>query len=157
TGPVSEICDTKDNNCNGQVDETFNLQSGDTNNCGTCNHVCSLAHAVPKCASGTCQILACNSGYVDANGNAADGCELAWTATGPEVCDGKDNDCNGVIDDSPTLPPSSFCGITKGECKSGTPVCVSGTIQCQGTVGAVTETCDSKDNDCDGTTDETWS
>ncbi len=157
TGPSVEVCDTKDNNCNGSADETFNLQNGDTNNCGSCNHVCNLPNATPKCASGVCKILACNTGFVDANHTDADGCELTCTVSGPEVCDGLDNDCNGLIDDSPQLPPSSFCGINIGECKSGTVVCLSGGIQCQGTVAAVPETCDGKDNDCNGKIDENWS
>ena len=43
-------------------------------------------------------------GWVDQNGDPADGCEYACTPNGPEVCDGVDNDCNGLIDnDDPGL------------------------------------------------------
>lgn len=66
-----------------------------------------------------------------------------------EICDGKDNDCNGKIDDLGDME----CGI--GECKYKMPKCVHGKeMMCLDKIGATAEICDDKDNDCDGVTDE---
>jgi hypothetical protein len=48
---AAEICDYKDDNCNGQVDEGFNLQT-DKNNCGSCGNTCSSGYV---CNSGKCK------------------------------------------------------------------------------------------------------
>ena len=70
-----------------------------------------------------------------------------------EICDGKDNDCNGFLDDA--LPAEQDCQLTNG---FGT---CTGKASCFGTVGwfckatvPAEESCDFVDNDCDGTTDE---
>ncbi|CAF0953865.1 unnamed protein product [Adineta steineri] len=51
----------------------------DVNNCGTCAHVCTYAHATPLCSSGTCSMGACASGYADCNNSPTDGCETLTT------------------------------------------------------------------------------
>jgi hypothetical protein len=38
----------------------------------------------------------CQTGWANADGNPNNGCEYACTPDGPEICDGKDNDCNGL-------------------------------------------------------------
>src|SRR5204862_8313517 len=78
-------------------------------------------NAVPGCAAGQCTIKSCRTGFVDLNGRMEDGCEYACTPDGPEVCDGKDNDCDGKIDnDDPDLPYPmvNFCSQV-GECGKG--------------------------------------
>jgi hypothetical protein len=123
--PTVEVCDGKDNDCDGVVDDGFDLDS-DINNCGGCGHVCSFPHAIALCQKGVCVLApksqqgACAAGWVDANNNPADGCEYQCTPDGPEVCDGKDNDCNGLVDDKdPGLVfPANFCSQV-GECGKG--------------------------------------
>lgn len=92
----------------------------------------------------------------------------------PEVCDGKDNNCNQKIDDDPrcvcksTDPPrpcysgGSECtkqqdGTFKcaGVCKPGQQSCVNGQWgTCVGEIKPINEACDGKDNNCDGNIDE---
>ena len=68
-----------------------------------------------------------------------------------ETCNGKDDDCNGVADDSLI---KEDCNVENlyGACP-GTVLCVGGEPICQGKEPAA-ETCDGLDNDCDGQTDE---
>jgi hypothetical protein len=95
-----ELCDGKDNNCDGKVDEPFDLM-GDADNCGACGRKCSVAGGVAGCSGGTCVLKSCLPGFADRNGNPADGCESNCVETngGNEVCDGRDNDCDGRVDE----------------------------------------------------------
>ena len=68
------------------------------------------------------------------------------------MCDGVDNDCNGITDEGFDTDGDTFttCGpdLTPGtdddDCNDGSGATFPG----------ATETCDNEDNDCDGTTDE---
>ncbi|MDH5670854.1 MAG: MopE-related protein [Myxococcales bacterium] len=125
--PVDELCDTLDNDCDTRTDE------GLTRACGTAIGVCTLG--VETCAAGawgTC------SGFAGSD----------------EVCDNKDNDCDGTIDEGDP-GGGAQCGATdRGECAFGITVCIGGSLQCPAEVTASPEVCDSLDNDCDGLTDE---
>ncbi|MDZ4063779.1 MAG: MopE-related protein, partial [Coriobacteriia bacterium] len=67
-----------------------------------------------------------------------------------EVCDGVDNDCNGLVDDGLS---EVACGSDVGECKAGKQVCENGALVCQGAVGPQKEICNNLDDDCDGVID----
>lgn len=47
----------------------------DPNHCGSCEHKCTIPHAIPACEWGECTISKCEDGYVNLNGNKEDGCE----------------------------------------------------------------------------------
>jgi hypothetical protein len=162
--PTFEACDGVDNNCNGQIDEGYDKLTN-PNTCGATCAVCTVppsSNANPTCANGTCS-FACKPGYQDKDGNPANGCEFGpCFPSGTEVCDGQDNDCDGNVDES--LTPPSIC-LTKGECAGTVAQCTgAGGWTCtynsnveldgQGNVAAQESRCDSKDNDCDGATDE---
>ena len=117
------------------------------------DHVC-----VPNNSSCTCRPA--NDGAVapcsEATPSSCPGkhtCSAAsgWSACSatqpsPEICNGLDDDCNGLTDENLGGAP---CGL--GACK-GHMRCVGGVSSCDG-AGAVTETCNGLDDDCDGVTD----
>jgi hypothetical protein len=155
---ATELCNGVDDNCNGMVDEGFDLMT-DLANCGKCGVQCQIPFATNTCVNGVCTEGPCLTGFFDANKNPADGCECQKTNHGVEICDGVDNDCDGVVDNAPTGKPP---------CKTN-GVCAGVTATCMGAAGwscvypatyqAVEDTakgCDSLDNDCDGLVDEAF-
>ncbi|MBL8916930.1 MAG: hypothetical protein JNM17_39870 [Archangium sp.] len=75
-----EACDGADNDCDGTVDEGFNL-STDINNCGMCGRACSAPNvSVPACIAGSCRIQFCAANFVDCNLQFNDGCEVNTTS-----------------------------------------------------------------------------
>ena len=98
--PSEEICDRRDNDCDGQTDEGVDLES-DPSHCGACGHACGAADPSARylCAAGTCVLDACNDGYTDTDGDPANGCECAAGAVDSVDALGTDADCDGVADE----------------------------------------------------------
>ncbi|MCB9554303.1 MAG: SUMF1/EgtB/PvdO family nonheme iron enzyme [Myxococcales bacterium] len=177
----AETCDGEggDEDCDTRVDEGFDVFS-ELEHCGGCNQLCALAHAVPLCNNGLCDIGGCDPGWFDANGDIEDGCEVqcAFEEPLPETCDGADNDCDGSVDEDFDLTSDvSHCGRCDNACTfpNGRLSCVAQSCQVDGCLdgwfdangvpddgcelrcvrsnGGV-ESCDNRDNDCDGRADE---
>ena len=70
-------------------------------------------------------------------------------AASDEACDGKDNDCDGMVDEELTRDCDGSCGAGTQTCTDG----VWGT--CTGASGGTgAETCDGADTDCNGIVDD---
>ena len=137
-GPEAERCNGLDDDCDGKVD---NAPVDVGQPCGT--------SAKGVCKLGVYECGACKSGETD--------CRVCVGAVSPgkEVCNGLDDDCNGLIDDGVLPGVGDACGGgSSSQCKgTGSLVCVNGELTCEGVVGASAEVCDGKDNNCDGKID----
>ncbi|MFN7131549.1 MAG: MopE-related protein, partial [Myxococcales bacterium] len=72
----TETCNELDDDCDGVVDNGFNLQN-DLANCGKCGTVCSVRNGTPDCDSGQCVVQSCNvsQGFDDCDKRYSTGCE----------------------------------------------------------------------------------
>jgi len=146
--PKPEVCNAKDDNCDGLVDNT------DACEC--------VPGTIEKCGpqAGTCTVQ--GDKICDAQGKW--GPCIGGTQPDPEVCDGVDNDCDGEVDEESAdgkpcecVPGTqATCGKKDGECKPGVQVCQAGGVwsECVGAVLPKKESCNGKDDDCNGLVDD---
>jgi hypothetical protein len=161
-----EVCDSLDNDCDGTVDDGFNLGAQCTVGVGTCQRTGAFV--------------------CTADGSGTE-CSATPGTPGTEVCNEIDDDCDGTVDegfpdgdgdgtadcvDACPNDPNKLqagacgCGIADtaagqscetgqlGVCSAGTNMCSNGTLSCQPNQSPLTEVCDGLDNDCNGQTDE---
>ncbi|HIA04378.1 MAG TPA: hypothetical protein EYN66_21210, partial [Myxococcales bacterium] len=132
-----EICDGLDNDCDEDTDEGLEAPVS-TKQGGICLNSKQVCDGV--------------NGWIDPNY-----AELTDFEATEVTCDGKDNDCDGTVDNGLEAPTSD---IQLGVCAGAVKVCTGGAGWSEPNYGIIenyetNETiCDGLDNDCDGQIDE---
>ncbi len=143
--PQAEMCDGKDNDCDGVIDNGFDCRTGDTK---SCYDGLAGTRGVGECRDGVQNCINCQ-----------------WNPTcldevlpQNEICDDKDNNCNGQIDDGFECRigetrdcytgPAGTAGV--GICRSGTQACINcqWDTACWNQVIPEFEQCDGQDHNC---------
>jgi hypothetical protein len=139
----AEICNDKDDNCNGLIDE------GVVKYCDKPNNV------IEPTLCGKPPETLCDGQDDNCDGQTDEGLFNACGVCGEvpqEVCDGIDNDCDGATDEA--VDQYAECGSSAGNCLPGVLKCIDGQYECIGETGPKPEQCNCIDDDCDSYTDE---
>ena len=131
---VFEVCNGRDDDCNGGIDENV------LNRCGACG---------PEPAE------ICNGVDDDCDGTPDDGVLNRCGACGPEpaeICNAADDDCDGDTDEA--LGGEACDTLRPGRCAAGVVLCTAGVQGCRAELEPVDEACNQTDDDCDGVIDE---
>jgi len=124
-----------DNDCDGLVDES---PAGAGSACST-GLLGACAEGVRECIGGTLTCVA-----------------LLVPDTQLELCNGIDDNCNGLVDDDALGEGAACTTELPGACAEGEIHCLDGAAVCVEAVspGSLPETCNGLDDDCDGEVDE---
>ncbi|HEY2735293.1 MAG TPA: hypothetical protein VGI70_14955, partial [Polyangiales bacterium] len=105
-------CDDGHVDCNEQVDDGCEATLDSIDDCGTCNHHCSLANATAACGDATCQIDTCNHAFGDCDKSADNGCERPLDTL---------TDCGGCGKSCSASHASTSCGDATCKFESCSP------------------------------------
>ncbi|MBR59382.1 MAG: hypothetical protein CMH54_15375, partial [Myxococcales bacterium] len=159
------ICDNIDQNCNGVTDEICDMDNDDycdrfmdniglpstcmgggMMDCDDCDPTWQCTMYFPdddqdgfgQPVAGVCECVP-PDGYVTDNTDCNDTDPTIYPYA-PELCDGKDNDCDGQVPGDESDSDADGFRICDGDCDDGVATTYPGAF----------ELCDNVDNDCDG-------
>ncbi len=147
--PEAEVCDGEDNNCDGLIDPGCECLPGTERTCGNSGNV-------GECHDGT-QLCDDNGQWGDCLGEVGPSTErcdgrdndcnsIIDDLDAVEICDDIDNDCDGAVDEGLVQACSTACGLGEETCQAGSwNGCDAPPVN--------EDICDGLDNDCDGTAD----
>jgi hypothetical protein len=135
--PEPEICNGEDDDCDGVADN-------------------DVAPSPCQVGVGVCQ----RDGETVC-ANAVESCGTPQGPAGQEVCNGLDDDCDGIVDEAEDggplqeiCYPGAPAELDFG-CEQGMQICNEGAWgACEGAVTPAVEVCNGLDDDCDGRVDE---
>ena len=153
-----ERCNGQDDDCDGLVDEGFpglgdTCKSSGIGECQTTGKIACTQDGfgtVCDAVAGAPGTEVCNGLDDDCDGLIDDGltnCNAC--APQSEVCNGRDDDCDSKIDEEFV---STSCGFDAGACSVSMTRCEDGVVTCPGSEPS-TEICNGVDDDCDGIVD----
>ena len=128
--PSAEVCNGRDDDCDGLIDEDFQIGTA----CG----------GNSRCGAGVWECAGLSAGRCSTarGGSAFDGGQ-------PEACNGLDDDCDGQVDEE---LGSVSCGV--GACVRTVQSCQNGAAAPCTPGMPTTDVCDGIDNDCNGKVDD---
>lgn len=156
---AAEICNGKDDNCDGKIDETFDADNDGTPTCSVAGKPADCDDKDPAVRPGLAEV--CNGKDDDCNGTIDDGfdadndgfyaCAHGTVAVdcddndakihpgATELCNAKDDDCNGKVDELPaTLIGSLIAPVNPHWAKVGSTIFGTVGAQLTGDVGSQT-------------------
>jgi hypothetical protein len=108
--------DCDDNDANG-CEVNLNTTAG---SCGACGRACVIPNGTAGCEAGACTVAACNAGFGDCDGDAANGCETNLNTT-PGSCGACGRGCS---------VSNGTAGCAAGACTVA--ACATGFADCDG-------------------------
>ncbi|MBL8957944.1 MAG: putative metal-binding motif-containing protein [Myxococcaceae bacterium] len=146
----TEVCDGRDNDCDGTVDEgqtpvAAYYRDTDGDGFGVMGDVIMACQCPQGCVPPG---YSANAGDCAPNDNTKH-------PMAPELCNGADDNCNNQTDENVTVGVGVACADAGlGECNAGLTACVAGAIACRPAKLPSRDLCNGLDDDCDGTADE---